>query len=122
MSSSAAPTSKMAERRGTSGAARMEAPDMEQAVVGHGPRLGPYQEGYGRRLVRDPRFPIRVTVQFYKATSNGVVSDADLDAIRQSIDSVYQHADYVGSLVVPQGDPLRPTAWNQSQVQGYFPW
>jgi hypothetical protein len=63
-----------------------------------------------------------VTVQFYKASSNGVVSDADLDAIRQSIDSVYQHADYVGSLVVPQGDPLRPTAWNQSQVQGYFPW
>jgi hypothetical protein len=94
-------------------AAASEASDMEQAVIGHGPNLGRFQEGFGRKLTRDTRFPIRVTVQFYKATSNGVVSDADLDAIASNIGQVYEHADAVGSLVLPEGDRLRPTAWTK---------
>ncbi len=98
-----------------------EKSDVEQAVLGHGPNLGPYNEGHGLRLVRDPSFPIRVTVQFYKATSNGVVSEADLDGIARSIGSVYEHADFVGSLVVPEGDPRRPTAW-QKIPNEWFPW
>lgn len=98
-----------------------EKSDVEQAVLGHGPNLGPYNEGRGLRLVRDPKFPVRVTVQFYKATSNGVVDEADLDAIAKSIGSVYEHADFVGSLVVPEGDPRRPTAW-QKIPNEWFPW
>lgn len=98
-----------------------EASDVEQAVLGHGPNLGPYNEGRGLRLVRDPKFPVRVTVQFYKATSNGVVNEADLDAIAKSIGSVYEHADFVGSLVVPEGDPRRPTAWQKIPSE-WFPW
>jgi hypothetical protein len=95
--------------------------DVEQAVLGHGHNRGPFNEGHGLRLERDPRFPIRITVQFYKATSNGVVSESDLDSIARSIGGVYEHADFVGSLVVPQGDPLRPTAWNKMPRQ-WFPW
>ena len=95
--------------------------DVEQAVLGHGPNLGPYNEGRNLRLVRDPKFPIRVTVQFYKATSNGVVDEADLDGISRSIGSVYEHADFVGSLVMPEGDPRRPTAW-QTIPGEWFPW
>ena len=95
--------------------------DVEQAVLGHGPNLGPYREGRGTRLERDPSFPVRITVQFYKATSNGVVSDVDLDAITRSIGSVYEHAEFVGSLVVPEGDPRRPTAW-QTMPREWFPW
>ncbi|MFW5738800.1 MAG: hypothetical protein ACOC1F_00395, partial [Myxococcota bacterium] len=95
--------------------------DVEQAVLGHGPNLGPYHEGTGVRLVRDPKFPIRVTVQFYKATSNGVVSESDLDLVAKNIGSVYEHADYVGSLVIPEGDPRRPTAW-QTIPNEWFPW
>ncbi len=49
-----------------------------------------------------------MTVQFYKATSNGVVSEADMTAIREQIDRVYADADYVGSLVV-DGPRDRPT-------------
>ena len=98
-----------------------ERSDVEQAVLGHGPNLGPYTEGPRLRLVRDPKFPIRVTVQFYKATSNGVVSDVDLDSISKSIGSVYEHADFVGSLVLPDGDPRRPTAW-QKVPHEWFPW
>jgi len=95
--------------------------DVEQAVLGHGEALGPFEEGFGSTLERDPKFPIRITVQFYKATSNGVVNERDLDAIAQSIGGVYEHADFVGSLVLPEGDALRPTAW-QSVPNEWFPW
>jgi hypothetical protein len=95
--------------------------DVEQAVLGHGPNVGPFNEGHRLRLERDPKFPIRITVQFYKATSNGAVSDIDLDSISRSIGSVYEHADAVGSLVMPDGDPRRPTAW-QKVPHEWFPW
>ncbi len=98
-----------------------ERSDVEQAVLGHGPNLGPFNEGRNLRLVRDPKFPIRITVQFYKATSNGVVSDTDLDSISRSIGSVYEHAEFVGSLVLPEGDPRRPTSW-QKVPREWFPW
>jgi hypothetical protein len=107
---SAPPMAKSAERRS----------DVEQAVLGHGRNRGPYREGSGAKLERDPRFPIRITVQFYKATSNGVVAQKDLDAIARSIGNVYEHADFVGSLVLPPGDALRPTAWNQAHTN-WFP-
>lgn len=95
--------------------------DVERAVVGHGPNLGAFSEGHDLELVRDPAFPVRITVQFYKATSNGVVSSEDLDAIKKSIGDVYSHADFVGSLVVPEGDAARPTAWEKMPGQ-WFPW
>jgi len=97
-------------------AAKAAAPrsDVEQAVLGHGRVEGKFEEGRGLRLERDDRFPVRVTIQFYKATSNGVVSPADLDAIATSIGNVYEHADYVGSLVIPEGDPRRPTDWHDA--------
>lgn len=96
----AAPAPSMEARRGPS--------DVEAAVIGHGPVEGPFTEIDGLPIERDPDYPIRVTVQFYKATSNGVVSEADLAEIRQQIDRVYAEADYVGSLVV-DGSSDRPT-------------
>jgi hypothetical protein len=103
------------------GANSMEKSDVEQAVLGHGPNVGPFNEGHALKLERDPKFPIRITVQFYKATSNGVVSDIDLDSIAKNIGSVYEHADAVGSLVLPEGDAKRPTAW-QKVPHEWFPW
>jgi hypothetical protein len=100
---------------------RVRQTDLERAVLGHGVAQGPFREGYGSKLVRDARFPIRITIQFYKATATGDASDSDLDAIRTSISSVYAHADYVGSLVVPMGDTARPTAW-QHVPDEWFPW
>ena len=82
--------------------------DVEEAVIGHGAVEGPFTEIDGVEIERDPDYPIRVTVQFYKATSNGVVSEADITAIRDQIDRVYADADYVGSLVV-DGPSDRPT-------------
>lgn len=84
--------------------------DVDVAVLGHGPAEGPYTELDGLTIQRDTRFPVRVTVQFYQATSNGVVSQADVDRMAAQIDRVYASADYVGSLVVPSPrDRMRPT-------------
>ena len=74
--------------------------DMEDAVIGHGKDEGEHLELGGHKLERDDRYPIRITVQFYKATSNGIINDQDLENIRQCIDAAYSSADYVGSLVV----------------------
>jgi hypothetical protein len=90
--------------------------DVEAAVIGHGEVEGPFTEVDNLAIERDPRFPIRVTVQFYKGTSNGVVSAADMKTIHQQIAQVYEDADYVGSLVVgSQTD--RPTEHDGPQQE-----
>jgi len=85
--------------------------DVENAVIGHGALEGPFTEVDNLDIKRDDRFPVRVTVQFYKATSNGVVNANDLDQIKSQIDRVYKDADYVGSLVT-QGETGRPTEYD----------
>ena len=82
--------------------------DVEEAVIGHGEVEGPFTEIDNLKIERDERFPIRVTVQFYKGTSNGVVSDADMQQIHDQIGQVYSDADYIGSLVT-EGETRRPT-------------
>ena len=91
--------------------------DVEAAVIGHGELEGPFREIDGLPIVRDERFPIRVTVQFYKATSNGVASDGDIAEIAAQISRVYDDASYVGSLVCPEEKIVRPTDWNRSSVE-----
>jgi hypothetical protein len=106
---SAAPTkaAEPAQRR-----SRDDAPDVDTAVLGHGPTEGPYTELDGLTIQRDARFPVRVTLQFYQATSNGVVSNASIRAMAKQIKKVYGKGDYVGSLVVPtELDRQRPTNW-----------
>jgi hypothetical protein len=85
--------------------------DVEQAVLGHGEDLGPFEEMRSLRLERDDRFPVRVTIQFYRATSNGVLKEEDIREVRDQIARVYEEADFVGSLVVPESDRTRPTDW-----------
>jgi hypothetical protein len=55
-------------------------------------------------------------VQFYKATSSGVVADADMAEIADQIQRVYEDADYVGSLVVG-GPSDRPTEYDGAKEQ-----
>lgn len=90
--------------------------DVEAAVIGHGPVEGPFTEIDGLAIERDPQFPIRVTVQFYQATSNGVVSAEDLQTIADQIERVYADGEYVGSLVV-SGDTGRPTEYDGPKVE-----
>lgn len=82
-------------------------PDLEDAVIGHGELEGPFTEVAGMPIARDPRYPVRVTVQFYKATSTGEVDDAALAQIAALQEQVYRDADFTGSLVLD--DVRRPT-------------
>lgn len=90
--------------------------DVENAVIGHGAMEGPFTEIDHLQIERDDRFPVRVTVQFYKATSNGVVSEADMKAIHDQIQKVYVQSEYVGSLVT-QGETGRITEYDGVKVQ-----
>lgn len=92
------------------------ASDVENAVVGHGDVEGPFTEIDNLAIERDPRFPIRVTVQFYKATSNGVVNEKDLAQVASQINQVYADGDYVGSLVTG-GETRRPTEYDGPKTQ-----
>jgi len=90
--------------------------NVEAAVIGHGPVEGPFTEIDDLDIERDPNFPIRVTVQFYKATSNGVVSEKDLAEIDEQISRIYDDADYVGSLVT-DGRTDRPTEYEGEHTE-----
>ena len=90
--------------------------DVENAVIGHGALEGPFTEVDNLPIERDDRYPIRVTVQFYKATSNGVVDNKDLDAIKDNIDWIYSHGDAVGSLVT-EGETGRDTEYWGMKIQ-----
>lgn len=92
------------------------ASDVEDAIIGHGEVEGPFTEIDNLEIERDDQYPIRVTVQFYKATSNGVVSPEDMEQIDAQIRRVYEETDYVGSLVV-EGRTDRPTEHSGEQIE-----
>ncbi len=50
-------------------------------------------------LQRATKRKVSVTVQFYKATSNGALASADVASIKAQVQRVYKEADYVGSLM-----------------------
>jgi len=96
--------------------------DVETAVIGHGKTEGKFAEINNLRIERDTRFPIRVTAQFYKATSNGRVNSSDIAALRKQIDQVYADGDFVGSLVT-DGHTGRPTEATRPQRASFNgPW
>lgn len=101
-----------APAKSASGRAAAPVSDVDTAVLGHGATEGPYSELDGLTITRDTRFPIRVTLQFYQATSNGVINKDNVKAMAAQIKKVYGKGDYVGSLVVPSHlDRARPTNW-----------
>merc|ERR1719201_927881 len=61
-------------------------------------------------LERNEDYPIRVTLQYYKATDNGVVNKEIMDDIVKQLESSQKQADFMGSLVT-EYDPKRPTEW-----------
>jgi hypothetical protein len=95
--------------------------DVEEAVIGHGKVEGPFTEIDHLKIKRDPKFPIRVTVQFYKATSNGIVNDEDMAEIATQINRVYRDRQYVGSLVL-DGPGNRPTEYKGHKVEPPWWW
>ncbi|RUS20636.1 hypothetical protein BC937DRAFT_94744 [Endogone sp. FLAS-F59071] len=77
--------------------------DVENAII----KLGA-DEGYfptlsdKHTIVRDERYPVRVTLQWYKVTSTGQVNEAILSEINQQLIEAKSKGDFWGSLVVDQ--------------------
>ncbi|MBA3847707.1 MAG: hypothetical protein H0X45_13830 [Planctomycetes bacterium] len=96
---------------------------VETAVIASGPVEGPWLGLANCTIERDFRFPIRATVQFYQATDQATVGDADVQRVAKAIERIYLDADAVGSLVVDgatgraTGHQVVPAAWPQSWWQ-----
>ncbi len=73
-----------------------------------------FDELGGIDIERDERFPIRVTLQYYKSTDNGEVSEEIMKGIAELLESSQKISDFVGSLVTEDGTS-RPTDWKQLQ-------
>jgi hypothetical protein len=87
---------------------RMNEPvDVENAIISLAEREGIFPPLEGRNLVRDKRFPVRVTIQWYKVTSSGSVNTEVIDEIDEQMKTAKSHADFWGSLVVDK------SIWNQ---------
>jgi len=50
-------------------------------------------------IERDTRYPIRVTLQYYKSTDNGILTKDIMKAIKNLLEKSQKQADFVGSLV-----------------------
>ncbi|RUS13950.1 hypothetical protein BC938DRAFT_477598, partial [Jimgerdemannia flammicorona] len=75
--------------------------DVENAIVKLGTDEGPFPTLHGRQSIeRDDRYPVRVTLQWYKVTSNGLVDDAVLREIAGQMADARSKGDFWGSLVV----------------------
>jgi len=82
--------------------------DVEEAIIKVGEAEGEFREIGDVAIERDTRFPVRVTLQFYKSTANGVINDKAVKTIATQIEQSRKNADFVGSLVV-NVDTGRPT-------------
>jgi len=68
-------------------------------------------------LERNEDYPVRVTLQYYKATDNGVVNKEIMDDLVKQLEASQKQADFMGSLVT-EYNPNRPTEWvNQDDAK-----
>jgi len=72
------------------------------------------------KLERDERYPIRCTLQYYKATDNGAVNQEIMDDIVKQLESSQKQADFMGSLVT-EYNSNRPTEWVNDQKDANDP-
>jgi Zinc finger, ZZ type len=74
--------------------------DIENAIISLAESEGIFPSLEGKSLERDERYPVRVTIQWYKVTSSGNVSTEVVDEIHQQMQVAKSQADFWGSLVV----------------------
>merc|ERR1712228_885890 len=65
-------------------------------------------------LERNEDYPIRCTLQYYKATSNGAINKEIMDDIVKQLEASQKQADFMGSLVT-EYNKNRPNEWVESK-------
>ena len=73
--------------------------DVEAAIIKVGEDEGPFSEINDIEMERDERFPIRVTMQYYKATSNGLIDLSVAQSIAEELQGARKLAVAISSLV-----------------------
>lgn len=66
-------------------------------------------------IERDDKYPVRVTLQYYKSTSNGVVDSNIMFQISSQLINSKKQSDFCGSLVVDKNTGKRPTEWTKKE-------
>lgn len=85
--------------------------DVVDAMVSVGKKdEGSFSELGGLAIERDVRWPVRITVQYYKATSNGRISAEVASDIKARLDEAKAFATRIGSLVT---GPTCPPWWGE---------
>eukprot|EP01090_Pellita_catalonica_P020738 TRINITY_DN7547_c0_g1_i1.p1 TRINITY_DN7547_c0_g1~~TRINITY_DN7547_c0_g1_i1.p1 ORF type:complete len:413 (-),score=72.25 TRINITY_DN7547_c0_g1_i1:76-1314(-) len=90
-----------------------ERADVEDAIVTVGEAEGEFDEIHNLGIQRDTRYPVRVTLQFYKSTANGVIDDGIMKTISEQLKQARAKGKNTGSLVVG-GKTDRPTEFSGS--------
>jgi len=94
-----------------------EESNVEDAIIRIGQEEGDHTEVGNVEIRRDPNYPIRVTMQYYKATSNGVVNDDVMSQIASQLAESRNFGTNVSSLVVENTG--RPTEYLKVTYGGY---
>jgi hypothetical protein len=95
---------------------------MDHAIISTTEGHGKFEGAKNKKLIRDDRFPIRCTVQYYYVTDTAKISEQEMATIAFQLDKVYDAAPIAnkGSLVVdPIPEKPRVTAWNQQAGPQY---
>jgi len=88
----------------------VEAPrGMDNAVIKVGKTHSEFQGIKNAEIERDPQFPIRCTIQFYKVTDEEDVPLEEFKDMAKNIERIYKSTDQSGSLVTENSD--RKTEW-----------
>jgi len=82
---------------------------MDNAVIKVGNTHSDFKGITSAEIERDPQFPIRCTVQFYKVTDEEDVPVEEFKEMAQNIERIYKSTDQSGSLVT--GNSNRKTEW-----------
>jgi len=72
---------------------------MDDAMLRTGDSHSDFQGVDNKTFERDPQFPIRCTVQFYKVTDTDIVPESAFKDMSEKIDNVYKYGVARGSLV-----------------------
>eukprot|EP01129_Flabellula_baltica_P013559 TRINITY_DN631_c0_g1_i1.p1 TRINITY_DN631_c0_g1~~TRINITY_DN631_c0_g1_i1.p1 ORF type:complete len:450 (-),score=101.39 TRINITY_DN631_c0_g1_i1:24-1373(-) len=99
----------------------MKSVDVEDAILSVGESEGKFREVGNLSIERDTRYPVRVTLQYYKATSNGHVDENVMAQVYQQIVDAREFGKNVGSLVVG-GNTGRPTEFVNNGVYDIPMW
>jgi len=90
---------------GTTRAAQRAADNTEHAMISAGRAAGDFPP-LSREITRDARYPVRVTLQFYMATDNGVISAESMAKVAEQLRAA--RGAFPASSLVLDGNTGRP--------------